>query len=126
MAEQTREIPRAVTGEDGKSHWSTGQLTLVPVDPSEHGGGEFAGHAFGKQEVAYVEFPPDFTCDFHQGIKSVIFVMKGRVLFELNGGGPKTLEPGDAAMFDDVDGGGHKATALDGEGVVLAVAGMTV
>lgn len=126
MEQATREVPRAFSGDDQKSHWDTGQLTLVPVDPSEHGGGEFAGHAFGKQEVAYIEFPPNFTCDFHQGIKSVIFVMKGRVRFDLNGGEGKTLSPGDVAMFDDVDGGGHKATALDGEGVTMAVAGMSV
>jgi quercetin dioxygenase-like cupin family protein len=56
----------------------------------------------------------------------VIFVMKGRVRFDLNGDEGKTLGPGDVAMFDDVHGGGHKATALDGEGVMLAVAGMSV
>jgi len=123
MAEQTRVVPRAIASEDGESRWGTDELTLVPVDPKDHGGGAFAGHSFGQYELSYVEFPPGFTCDFHQGIRSVIFVMKGRVEFELTGGEPKILGPGDVAVFEDVGGGGHKATALDGDGVVLAVGG---
>jgi len=100
---------RLFTGEDGQSHFETGELELpTPEGPA------YCSPAWNATQVSFKESPPGSSLDWHCApVRQYVITLSGTLEFETRLGERFTLAPGTILQAEDTTGGGHKWHLVD-------------
>ena len=72
--------------------------------------------------VEFLHVPTGFESDWHPiPQRQLIVVMSGELEMLVSDGSSRRFGPGDAILFDDPSGKGHRAPALPGDVAMMAV-----
>lgn len=100
---------RLFTGEDGQSHFETGELELPELKGSDH-----RSRSWGATQVSFEESPPGSSLDWHCApVRQYVITLSGTLEFETRLGERFTLAPGTILQAEDTTGGGHKWHLVD-------------
>jgi hypothetical protein len=100
---------RLFTGEDGQSHFETGELELPTLE-----GSAYCSPAWDATQVSFKESPPGSSLDWHCApVRQYVITLSGTLEFETRLGERFTLAPGTVLQAEDTTGGGHKWHLVD-------------
>lgn len=113
---------RLVADKGGKTRFEDAALELDEADYRPPAPMVYVSHALQSDGMQFIRLPAGWAGDaINVPKKQFMLCLQGKLEVTAGSGDKRTFGPGDCILMEDVEGDGHKSSAVGGEFVAAVV-----